>query len=99
MRVALHNDPSPAEFSKQLLKLGNGQMPVDTLTGMISFPPNFCEFTASKEELIIKVFPNISQNYKNLDWISERAILAAKNKDVDSLNLIIQSQIMFIQIR
>ena len=39
------------------------------------------------------MFPGIAENYKNLDWISERAILAAKNKDVDSLNFIIQSQI------
>lgn len=39
------------------------------------------------------MFPSIEDNYKNLDWISERAILAAKNKDVDSLNCIIQSKI------
>ncbi|XP_017467368.1 PREDICTED: uncharacterized protein LOC108359826 [Rhagoletis zephyria] len=93
MRVALQNDPSAAEFSRQLLALGNGQIPVDVSTGLVSFPANFCEFTSSKEELITKVFPGIAQNYKNLDWISERAILAAKNKDVDSLNFIIQSQI------
>lgn len=93
MRVALQNDPSAVEFSRQPLALGNGQIPVDVSTGLISFPANFCEFTSSKEELITKVFPGIAQNYKNLDWISERAILAAKNKDVDSLNFIIQSQI------
>ncbi|XP_073844099.1 uncharacterized protein, partial [Musca autumnalis] len=90
MRVALQN---AAEFSRQLLELGNGQIPIDVSTGLISFPENFCEFTSSKEELISKVFPGIAQHYKNLDWIAERAILAAKNKDVDSLNLIIQSQI------
>ncbi|XP_044315200.1 ATP-dependent DNA helicase pfh1-like [Drosophila rhopaloa] len=93
MRVALQNDPSAAEFSRQLLALGNGEIPVDVSTGLISFPANFCEFTSSKEELITKVFPDIAQNYKNLDWISERAILAAKNNDVDSLNFVIQSQI------
>ncbi|XP_061392257.1 uncharacterized protein LOC133327727, partial [Musca vetustissima] len=54
---------------------------------------NFCEFTSSKEELITKVFPGLEQNYTSLQWISERAILAAKNKDVDSLNIIIQNQI------
>ena len=62
-------------------------------TGLISFPENFCEFTSSKEELITKVFLGIKQNYKNIDCISERAILSAKNKDVDSLNFIIQKQI------
>lgn len=39
------------------------------------------------------MFPNIGCNYLNHDWLSERAILAAKNKDVDDLNIIIQNQI------
>ena len=39
------------------------------------------------------MFPRIEDNYKHLDWISERAILAVKNEDVDSLNCIIQSKI------
>ncbi|XP_008187231.1 uncharacterized protein LOC103310509 [Acyrthosiphon pisum] len=93
MRVALQNDPSAAEFSRQLLALGNGHIPIDVLTGLISFPANFCEFTSSKEELITKVFPSIEVNYNNLDWMSERAILAARNKDVDSLNFTVRSKI------
>jgi len=40
------------------------------------------------------VFPSIEDNYKNLDWISERAILATNNKDFDSLNCIIQNKIV-----
>ncbi|XP_069157706.1 uncharacterized protein [Procambarus clarkii] len=47
----------------------------------------------SKEELVEKVFPNIQTNYKNHDWLSERVILAAENKDVYELNNIIQSNI------
>ncbi|XP_069188798.1 uncharacterized protein [Procambarus clarkii] len=47
----------------------------------------------SKEELVVKVFPNIQTNYKDHDCLSERAILAAKNKDVYELNNIIQSNI------
>lgn len=93
MRVALQNDPSAAEFSRQLLALGNGQIPVNVSIGLISFSENFCEFTSSKEKLITKVFPSIEDNCKYLDWISEQTILAAKNKDVDSLNCIIQSKI------
>jgi len=75
------------------LALANDQIPVDVSTGLIYFPESFCEFTSSKEELVKKVFPSIEDNYKHLDWMSERAILAAKNKDVDCLNCIIQSKI------
>ncbi|XP_008189727.1 uncharacterized protein LOC103311793, partial [Acyrthosiphon pisum] len=93
LRVALRNHPTAAEFSRQLLALGNGLIPIDVLTGLISFPANFCEFTSSKEKLITKAFPSIEVNYNNLDWMSERAILAARNKDADSLNFTIQSKI------
>lgn len=93
MRVALQNDQSAEWFSKQLLDIGNGKIPIDISTGFITFPTDFCELTASKGELIKKVFPNIAQNHKNHHWLSERAILAAKNKDVDELNFNIQSEI------
>lgn len=66
VRVQLQNDPSAAEFSHQLLKIGNGQMSVDP-TGMITLPNNFCTFAQSKEALIQSVFPNIVQHYKNHD--------------------------------
>ncbi|KAL4098356.1 hypothetical protein QTP88_022985 [Uroleucon formosanum] len=43
--------------------------------------------------LIENVFPNISENYKNYAWLSQREILAAKNNDVHALNFTIQSKI------
>ena len=92
VRVELQNDPSAAKFSAQLLKIGNGSMPVDE-SGLITLPTDFCHFVQSAEELIESVFPDIAQHYKNHAWLSERAILAAKNKDVHSLNFEIQSKI------
>ncbi|VDK83201.1 unnamed protein product, partial [Onchocerca ochengi] len=53
----------------------------------------FFNLMTSREKLVEKVFPNIQINYKNRDWLNERAILAAKIKDVDELNNIIQSNI------
>ncbi|XP_073835848.1 uncharacterized protein, partial [Musca autumnalis] len=94
MRVSLQNDPLAEVFSKQLLEIGNGQIPVDPMNGRISFPPNFCTFVSTKDELINNVFPNIIYNHKNYDWLSERAILAPKNLDVDNLNCTIQNNIV-----
>jgi len=47
----------------------------------------------SKNDLVEKVFPNILTNYKSHKWLSERAILAAKNKDVYETNNIILTEI------
>lgn len=62
-------------------------------TNCITLPPDFCNITPTKDELISNVFPNIAQNYKNHQWLSERAILAAKNIDVNAINITIQNEI------
>jgi hypothetical protein len=73
MRVQLQHDESAEHFTKQLLDIGNEKMPT-----------NFCNITSTRDELIQKVFPNIVQHYINHPWIIERAILAAKNNDVNA---------------
>ncbi|XP_069167102.1 ATP-dependent DNA helicase pif1-like [Procambarus clarkii] len=93
LRVQLQNDPSAEIFSHQFLEIGNGNVPVHLTSGRISLRHNFCNLVTSKEELVEKVFPNIQTNYKSHDWLSERAILTTKNKDVYELNNIIQSYI------
>ena len=80
-------------YSKQLLDIGNGKILVDSSSGYIRFPTNFCHFTETKTQLIEKVFPNIAQNYKNHVWLSERVILAAKNVDVKEMHFQIQNKI------
>ena len=94
MRVALLNNLSAEDFSKQLLTISNGCVRVNESSGLISFPWNFCNFVSSKDELINKVFPHIIHNNKNHKWLSERAILMAKNKYVDDLNFVIHNQIV-----
>ncbi|CAB3241223.1 unnamed protein product [Arctia plantaginis] len=82
MRVQLQNDQSAAQFSKQLLAVGNGKVPVDATSGLITLTNDFCRFVDSQLALIENVFKNISENYQNYAWLSQRAILAAKNNDV-----------------
>lgn len=93
MRVQLQRDSSATRFSKQLLEFGNGKIPTDPTTNCITFPPDFCKMTQSIEELIDSVFPNIERNFKNEQWLSERALLAAKNIDVNSINSVILNKI------
>ncbi|XP_037926227.1 uncharacterized protein LOC119661104 [Hermetia illucens] len=91
MRVFLQQDETANVFAKQLLDIGNNKVAVDTSTGFITLPTDFCHITDSKEELIQHVFPDIAQKFNNDNWLGERAILAAKNKDVEDLNATIQN--------
>lgn len=93
MRVLLQHDRTAEVFSKELLRIGNGQVPIDPCSGLISIPTAICQFASSKDELISSVYPNIAQNYGNYEWLAARAILAAKNIDVNDLNWTIQNQI------
>nr|KAF6294145.1 hypothetical protein mPipKuh1_009743 [Pipistrellus kuhlii] len=93
MHVQLQNDRSAETFSHQSLEIENGKVPVDLTSGRISLPHTFCNLVTSKEELVEKIFPNIQTNYKNHNWLNERAILSAKNKDIYELHNIIQSNI------
>lgn len=93
MRVYVQNDLSAERFAKQLLDIGEGKMQVDASTLSITLPNDFCQIKATKAELINSVFPNITQNYLNIQWLSERAILAARNIDVDNINFTIQDML------
>lgn len=93
MRVHLQADSTADIFSKQLLKLGNGAVPTNSETGKITLSSDFCNIVNLKKELVDKVFKNIETNYRNHTWVSERAILAAKNDDVNDMNNIIVNRI------
>jgi len=93
MRVQLQNDASADRFVKQLFDIGNGKMVIDESTKCTTLPTNFCKIIATADELIDKVFLNIAQNYRNHQWLSARAKLAAKNNDVNTINFSIQNGI------
>ena len=93
MCVQLQYDASAERFAKHLLDIGNGKMAVDRSSQCITLPTNFCEMNSSQDDLIDKVFTNISHNFNDHQWLSARAILAAKNEDVNAINVIIQRRI------
>ena len=82
VRTLLSGDPNAKAFEETLLKMGEGEL---TETGVVAVPEEVC--VKDKGELIGAIFPNIETNYKTPNWLSKRAILAPKNKMVDSLNL------------
>lgn len=92
MRVQIQNDTSAERFAEQLLDIRNGRMPVNE-NQYITLPSGFCQIRTTKDELINSVFPNIRVNYLNHQWLSQRAILAAKNIDVDAINCKIQDML------
>ncbi|GBP17299.1 hypothetical protein EVAR_90159_1 [Eumeta japonica] len=89
MRVQMLQDPSAETFSKQLLDIGDGKVAIDE-TGYVKLPTDFCTIADSQDTLIEQIFPDVHTQYINHEWLAERAILAAKNVDVDNLNLKIQ---------
>jgi len=76
------------------LDIGNEKMAIDESTQFITLPKDFSKITATTDELIHKVFPNITQNFKNHQWLSARAILAVQNNDVNAINFSIQNEIL-----
>lgn len=62
MRVHLYNDRNACQFSDDLMKIGEGTIRTDD-QGRIVFPPNFATLVDSTNELISKVFPNLTDNY------------------------------------
>ncbi|KAA5637126.1 hypothetical protein F3G58_34250, partial [Pseudomonas aeruginosa] len=85
MRVQMLQDPSAKTFSKQLLDIGDGKVTIAE-TEYIKLANDFCTIIDSQDALIEQIFPNVHTNYINLEWLAERAMLAAKNVDVDILN-------------
>jgi hypothetical protein len=77
---------SCGRFSKKLLDIDDEKVTTDE-TGCIQLPTNFCTIIDSQDVLIDQIFSNVHRQYTNHEWLAERAILAAKNVDVNELNL------------
>ncbi|XP_045446561.1 uncharacterized protein LOC123654719 [Melitaea cinxia] len=93
MRIELSKDETTAHFAKILLQIGEGTYPTDQTTGLIELNSDFSNIATTENELIDKIYPNIIQNYTNLEWLFQRAILVTKNNIVDDINFNILKKI------
>jgi ATP-dependent DNA helicase PIF1 len=93
MRVALHGDATANTFSTRLLQVGEKRHPVDPATGELSIPKDLGIVVSSLDDLIQNVYPSLSQNFTNLDWLCQRAILAPKNDIVNTINEHVMKQL------
>lgn len=82
MRVHLHADDAVGDFAIKLLQVGNGLLDKDSYN-QIQLP-----FTTiqTEEEFIMRVFPDLHNLHTDINWLSSRAILAAKNESVNEIN-------------
>ena len=86
MRVHLHNDCEAGRFADLLLEVGNGTLRPESDDGEVRLPVGFGNLVTTGEELMNKVYPNLSHHYKDTKWLCKRAILAPKNDIVAALN-------------
>jgi ATP-dependent DNA helicase PIF1 len=86
LRAQLSDDEGAAEFSKLLLKIGNGQIPILDELDTITIPPGMGKVVSTLGELKAEVYPNLTTNGVRPEWLAERAILSPLNTNVNQLN-------------
>lgn len=84
MRAYLRGDTAYSAFSQWLLVLGVGRLPSDD-NGMVLIE-SVCTVVETTSQLVNCVFPNLESNFRNMEWLSQRAILDLKNRTVDAIN-------------
>ena len=86
MRVYLCGESESGQFAQQLLTIGDGTFPIDTLPDFIQLPDNIGTFVHTEEDLIEAIYPALLTHYSDMSWLSERCILAPLNETIRSLN-------------
>lgn len=92
---------SLTEFVKWVLDIGDGKVGPPThihdqyLEDDIVIPEHFCHLNSinSVDDIIESTFPRFMENYKNPDYLSERAILTPTNQTVGHVNSLIAEKI------
>ncbi|XP_071575057.1 uncharacterized protein [Temnothorax nylanderi] len=85
MRVHLKGDVFAGQFSKILLKIGDGEY--SEIEGKVIIPASLGLVVKTLESLINKIYPDIANiKEKSMDWLSERAILTPRNDKAGVIN-------------
>jgi len=84
------NNLKQKEFAKLLLDIGDGKYPVIPGTkNMITLPSDLTISNRKLTDLIDFVYSDLAENYGNINYMVNRAILTPKNSDVDIISDII----------
>ena len=83
MRVQLSGNEEVERFTEELLNVGNGNNSSNTL---FHFTDTLAKVVSSKDELIANVYTDFEDNYHNMPWLKERAVLAPLNDTVEQIN-------------
>src|SRR3954447_2686570 len=81
-------------FAKFLLKIGDGNYPINPNTeNMITLPSNMVISKGKLTDLINFVYPNLVENSGNANYMVGRAILTPKNTEVNIISDIIMNKL------
>ncbi len=93
MRVHLRMDSSSQTeearlFNQFLFRVGHGIEPVhkDRGTDVIQIPSQYVSTAETRIEFFQEIYPNLSENIGDKEYLSARAILSTKNDMVDKIN-------------
>ena len=101
MRIKASGDPILENFDKWTLSLGDGT--ANDEDGRVIIPEEMITYInpntkkdkrveeGCMKEFCQKVFPNLENNLSDPSWLEERAILAPTNKQVDTINDMLES--------
>lgn len=92
VRTFLFGDVNAKKFSDTLLVIGNG-VKNKPHSNEITLNSDICQLVSSCQDLVKKVFPNLTENFMSNKWISERAILTPRIECANKINNIIQEKV------
>jgi ATP-dependent DNA helicase PIF1 len=84
LRVQLYGDAAAGLFASKLLDVGNGAVSVN-IEGQFMYE-DFAEHVLTKEQLINNVYPQVTSNFRDCNWLCERAVMAPQNITVRAIN-------------